>query len=229
MRVGEAHPSMLPAICGSKPAMDAAGNMSFAPAGVLDVRLDGVLALLDLFVAAGAIVGGGHGGIAHSYCRNGRAGGGCKADSYYVSHGLRARQAAAGERKSVAVLILDDSIPLAIFSTLSDLHRFRNGMPVARGSVEARAEHFETIGVWNLANSEALADRTAFLVEEACRRGADAADAIALEENSVGVSVLNGKLEHAERSEGTEVGLRVLVGPRQACVSSSDVRQRISG
>ena len=85
----------------------------------------------------------------------------------------------------------------------------------------------ETIGVWNLANSEVLADRTAFLVEEACRRGADAADAIALEENSVGVSVLNGKLEHAERSEGTEVGLRVLVGPRQACVSSSDVRQRI--
>ena len=78
-----------------------------------------------------------------------------------------------------------------------------------------------------MADTEALADRTAFLVEEACRRGADAADAIALEENSVGVSVLNGKLEHAERSEGTEVGLRVLVGPRQACVSSSDIRQRI--
>ena len=38
-----------------KPAMDAEGNMTFAPAGVLDVRLDGVLALLDLFVAAGAM------------------------------------------------------------------------------------------------------------------------------------------------------------------------------
>ena len=38
-----------------KPAVDAAGNMSFVPAGDLDVRLDGVLALLDLFVAAGAM------------------------------------------------------------------------------------------------------------------------------------------------------------------------------
>ena len=38
-----------------KPAMDAEGNMTFAPAGVLDVRLDGVLALLDLLVAAGAM------------------------------------------------------------------------------------------------------------------------------------------------------------------------------
>jgi PmbA protein len=35
--------------------------------------------------------------------------------------------------------------------------------------------------------------------------------------------VLKGKLEHAERSEGIELGLRVLIGQRQACVASSDI------
>ena len=38
-----------------KAVVDEVGNMSFAPAGDLDVRLDGVLALLDLFVAAGVM------------------------------------------------------------------------------------------------------------------------------------------------------------------------------
>jgi PmbA protein len=36
--------------------------------------------------------------------------------------------------------------------------------------------------------------------------------------------VLNGALEHAERSEGIDLGLRVLIGRRQASVSSSDLR-----
>ena len=38
-----------------KAAADAVGNMALVPAGDLHVRLDGALALLDLFVAAGAI------------------------------------------------------------------------------------------------------------------------------------------------------------------------------
>ena len=38
-----------------KAVVDEVGNMSFAPAGDLDIQLDGVLALLDLFVAAGAM------------------------------------------------------------------------------------------------------------------------------------------------------------------------------
>ena len=33
-----------------------------------------------------------------------------------------------------------------------------------------------------------------------------------------------GELEHADRSEGIDVGLRVIVGQRQACVSSSDIK-----
>ncbi len=62
------------------------------------------------------------------------------------------------------------------------------------------------------------------LLEAATKAGADAADAIATRGTSLSIDVLNGALEHAERSEGAEIGLRVLVGQRQACVSASDTR-----
>lgn len=62
------------------------------------------------------------------------------------------------------------------------------------------------------------------LLDVALKAGAESADAIALSGSSVSVEVLNGKLEHAERSEGTDLGLRVLVGQQQAIVSSSDAR-----
>jgi len=68
----------------------------------------------------------------------------------------------------------------------------------------------------------ALAPLAAALIEAATRAGADAADAIAVDGTSLSIDVLNGKLEQAERSEGIETGLRVLVGRRQACVSASD-------
>jgi PmbA protein len=56
------------------------------------------------------------------------------------------------------------------------------------------------------------------------RAGAEAADAIAVEAAQVAVDVRGGRLEHAERSEATDIGLRVLIGRRQACVSASDTR-----
>ena len=37
------------------------------------------------------------------------------------------------------------------------------------------------------------------------------------------VDVLGGALEQAERAEGIDIGLRVLIGQRQACVSASDI------
>jgi PmbA protein len=64
---------------------------------------------------------------------------------------------------------------------------------------------------------------TAHLLDAARRAGADAADAIAVDGTSLSIDVLKGRLEHAERSEGIEVGLRVLIGQRQACVASSDI------
>ena len=62
------------------------------------------------------------------------------------------------------------------------------------------------------------------LLDAAIKAGADEADAIALQGDSVSVDVRKGSLEHAERSEGVDIGLRVLVGRRQAVVASSDGR-----
>ena len=64
---------------------------------------------------------------------------------------------------------------------------------------------------------------TAALLAEARKAGADAADALAVTGNSQGIDIRQGALEQAERSEGVEVGLRVLIGTRQACVSASDI------
>ncbi|MCL6284654.1 TldD/PmbA family protein [Ruegeria sp. 2012CJ41-6] len=62
------------------------------------------------------------------------------------------------------------------------------------------------------------------LLKAARDAGADAADAIVLQGSSVSVEVRKGALEHAERSEDADLGLRVLLGQRQALVSSSDMR-----
>lgn len=66
-----------------------------------------------------------------------------------------------------------------------------------------------------------LDDLTETLLAEAKRAGAEAADTVAVEVRSLSVDVMDGRLEHAERSESVEVGLRVIIGQKQACVSSS--------
>jgi PmbA protein len=70
---------------------------------------------------------------------------------------------------------------------------------------------------------------TGALLAAASRAGADAADAIAVDGRAVSIDVRVGLLEQAERSEGIEIGLRVLIGGRQACVSASDVSDRTVG
>jgi PmbA protein len=67
----------------------------------------------------------------------------------------------------------------------------------------------------------ALAER---LVDAARRAGADAADAVAVRSVSLGVEVRDGHVEETERAEADDIGLRVLVGRRQAVVSTNDVR-----
>ncbi len=62
------------------------------------------------------------------------------------------------------------------------------------------------------------------LLDAARKAGADSADAMAAEGSSLSIEVRDGTLEHAERSEGVDIGLRVFVGQRQAQVSSSDTR-----
>ena len=73
----------------------------------------------------------------------------------------------------------------------------------------------------NSGTDRSLSDLTDALLSAAKAAGADGADVLAVDGRSVSIDVLGGKLEQAERSEGLEVGLRVLVGQRQACVSSS--------
>ena len=73
--------------------------------------------------------------------------------------------------------------------------------------------------------SKSLSDLAQNLLSAAKAAGADSADVLAVDGRSVSVDVLGGKLEHAERAEGIEVGLRVLIGQRQACVSSSLIDQ----
>jgi len=69
-----------------------------------------------------------------------------------------------------------------------------------------------------------LADLAGALIEAAGRAGAEASDAIVARETSTMVGVSGGALEEATRSEGVELGLRVLIGPRQATVAASDPR-----
>lgn len=75
-----------------------------------------------------------------------------------------------------------------------------------------------------------MADRletlTATLLNAARQAGATAADAMAIDGTAISIDVRQGALEQAERSEGVEIGLRVLIGQRQACVSASDISAR---
>lgn len=60
------------------------------------------------------------------------------------------------------------------------------------------------------------------LMKDAKAAGADAADAVLYHSVSSGVSWRMGKLEDVERSENADLGLRIIVGKRQASVSTTD-------
>jgi PmbA protein len=76
----------------------------------------------------------------------------------------------------------------------------------------------------SLLDQSDLADRADKLVAAARRAGADQADALAVRFVSVSVDVRDGAVEESQRSEGDDLGLRVLVGRRQAVVSTNDLK-----
>jgi PmbA protein len=76
----------------------------------------------------------------------------------------------------------------------------------------------------SLFDQSELRNAAARLVEAARRAGADAADAVAVRSMSLSVEVRDGAVEEAERAESDDVGLRVLVGGRQALVSTNDTK-----
>jgi PmbA protein len=61
------------------------------------------------------------------------------------------------------------------------------------------------------------------LVSGALKAGADAAEAVVGERQSLSVGVRLGELEEVEREEARDLGLRVFIGKRQATVSGSDI------
>lgn len=74
--------------------------------------------------------------------------------------------------------------------------------------------------------SDTLRGHAEALLDAATRAGAEAADVLVSEGSSLSIDVRSGALEQAERAEGVEIGLRVLLGHRQACVSASDTAPR---
>ena len=75
-----------------------------------------------------------------------------------------------------------------------------------------------------LLDQSGLATRVERLLEAARRAGADAADALAVRSVALSVEVRDGAVEESERAESDDFGLRVLVGRRQAVVSTNDGR-----
>ena len=76
----------------------------------------------------------------------------------------------------------------------------------------------------SLLDQSALTDLASRLVAAARRAGADQADAVAVRSVSLSVDVRDGAVEELQRSEGDDVGLRVLVGHKQASISTNDIR-----
>ena len=75
----------------------------------------------------------------------------------------------------------------------------------------------------SLFDQTALLARAERLVKAARLAGADAADAVAVRGVSVSVEVRDGAVEESESAEGDDLGLRVLIGRKQAVVSTNDM------
>ena len=78
----------------------------------------------------------------------------------------------------------------------------------------------------SLLDQSALTEIAERLVAAARRHGADEADAVAVRGISLSIDVRDGAVEESQRSEGDDVGLRVLVGRRQAVVLDQRPQRR---
>ena len=74
--------------------------------------------------------------------------------------------------------------------------------------------------------TDRLQDLTHALLDAAKKAGAEQADALAVSATALSIDIRRGALEQAERSEATDMGLRVIIGGRSAIVSASDTSAR---
>lgn len=63
------------------------------------------------------------------------------------------------------------------------------------------------------------------VVKQACKAGADQADALAVKQKETTLSIRKNKLESCEQADSYGIGLRVFLGQKQAVVSSTDMSQ----
>jgi len=75
----------------------------------------------------------------------------------------------------------------------------------------------------SLFDQSALISLAERLITAARAAGADSADAVAMRSVSQSVEVRDGAVEESERAEGNDMGLRVMVGKKQAVVSTNDL------
>lgn len=73
-----------------------------------------------------------------------------------------------------------------------------------------------------MTTSDGALDLLADLIRRARRAGADAADAVLVGSAAISHARRLGKLEKLERAESRDLGLRVLIGKRQAIVATND-------
>ena len=76
----------------------------------------------------------------------------------------------------------------------------------------------------SLLDQSALLNLAERLVVAAKRAGADQADAVAVRSVSLAVELRDGAVEESQRTESDDIGLRVLVGHKQAAVSTNDIK-----
>jgi PmbA protein len=103
------------------------------------------------------------------------------------------------------------------------LNRNNRGHIFALSSLSAPPKPIANHPMSSLLDQSPLIDLAERLIAAARRAGADASDAVAVRSVSLSVEVRDGAVEESERSEGDDLGLRVLVGHRQAVVSTNDL------
>jgi PmbA protein len=121
-----------------------------------------------------------------------------------------------------AARMIDAALPTMIDEALP-----RPGkMSASAVAGSARRRHLEDsmlAPTASLFDQTPLLERAERLVKAARAAGADAADAVAVRALSLSIAVREGAVEESESAEGDDLGLRVLVGKRQAVVSSNDL------
>ena len=97
------------------------------------------------------------------------------------------------------------------------------GSPVAPARLQRHVKDLMLAPTASLFDLSALTDRAERLVKAALIAGAETADAVAVRSSSLAIEVRDGATEETESAEGDDLGLRVLIGRRQAVVSTNDL------